>query len=60
MDQPYTIYPEGIGKHIVCIYGRLPAAAIQTACRGEPRIPPIIRHRGINSGSTAAAEREDN
>lgn len=59
MDQPYTIYPEGIGKHIVCIYGRLPAAAIQTACRGEPRTP-IIRHRGINSGSMASAEREDN
>lgn len=39
MDQPYTIYPEGIGKHIVCIYGRLPAAALQTACRGEPRTP---------------------
>lgn len=36
MDQPYTIYPEGIGKHIVCIYGEPLAAAIQTACRGEP------------------------
>mgnify|MGYP004725655673 FL=1 len=39
MDQPYTIYPEGIGKHIICIYGRLPAAALQTAWRGEPRTP---------------------
>lgn len=39
MDQPYTIYPEGIGKHIVCIYGGLTAAALQTACRGEPRTP---------------------
>lgn len=60
MDQPYTIYPEGIGKHIVCIYGRLPAAAIQTSLSGVNPEPPIIRHRGINSGSTAAAEREDN
>lgn len=39
MDQPYTIYPEEIGKHIVCIYGKPLAAAIQTACRGEPRTP---------------------
>ena len=39
MDQPYTIYPEGIGKHIVCIYGGLTATALQTACRGEPRTP---------------------
>ena len=33
------LYPEGIGKHIVCIYGSLTAAALQTACRGEPRTP---------------------
>ncbi len=33
------LYPEGIGKHIVCIYGNLTAAALQTACRGEPRTP---------------------
>ena len=33
------LYPEGIGKHIVCIYGRPLAAALQTACRGEPRTP---------------------
>lgn len=32
MDQPYTIYPEGIGKHIVCIY----AQAIQTVIREYP------------------------
>ncbi len=32
-------YPVGIGKHIVCIDAGLPAAAIQTACRGEPRTP---------------------
>ena len=32
-------YPEGIGKHIVCIYSSLTAAALQTACRGEPRTP---------------------
>ena len=42
MDQPYTIYPEGIGKHIVCIYGKPLAAAIQTACRGEPRTPYLF------------------
>lgn len=44
-------YPVGIGKHIVCIdAGR--AAAIQTACRGEPRTPiysgVIRRKRGQN------------
>ena len=33
------LYPEGIGKHIVCIYSSLTAAALQTACRGEPRTP---------------------
>lgn len=32
-------YPVGIGKHIVCIYDDPAAAAIQTACRGEPRTP---------------------
>ncbi len=32
-------YPVGIGKHIVCIDAGLSAAAIQTACRGEPRTP---------------------
>ena len=31
-------YPVGIGKHIVCIYADL-MAAVQTACRGEPRTP---------------------
>ncbi len=25
------LYPEGIGKHIVCIYGGSTAAALQTA-----------------------------
>ncbi len=40
MNQSYAIYPEGIGKHIICIYAdRKAAAAIQTACRGEPRTP---------------------
>lgn len=34
-----VFYPVGIGKHIVCIDAGLPAAAIQTACRGEPRTP---------------------
>ena len=33
------LYPEGIGKHIVCIYSGSTAAALQTACRGEPRTP---------------------
>lgn len=34
------IYPVGIGKHIVCIDAdRKADAAIQTACRGEPRTP---------------------
>lgn len=33
------LYPEGIGKHIVCIYSSLKTAALQTACRGEPRTP---------------------
>ena len=33
------LYPEGIGKHIVCIYGGLTTTALQTACRGEPRTP---------------------
>lgn len=33
------IYPVGIGKHIVCIDAGQSAAAIQTACRGEPRAP---------------------
>lgn len=32
-------YPVGIGKHIVCIDADLSVAAIQTACRGEPRTP---------------------
>ncbi len=36
-------YPVGIGKHIVCIDADLPAAAIQTACRGEPRTPKETR-----------------
>lgn len=32
------VYPVGIGKHIVCIDAdRKATAAIQTACRGEPR-----------------------
>ena len=35
-------YPYGIGKHIVCIYAELMAAAIQTACRGEPRTPYLF------------------
>lgn len=38
-------YPVGIGKHIVCIDASLSAAAIQTACRGEPRTPKET-HRG--------------
>lgn len=38
-------YPIGIGKHIVCIDADLPATAIQTACRGEPRTPKES-HRG--------------
>ncbi len=33
------LYPEGIGKHIVCIYSGSMATALQTACRGEPRTP---------------------
>lgn len=33
------LYPEGIGKHIVCIYSGSTAATLQTACRGEPRTP---------------------
>ncbi len=33
------LYPEGIGKHIICIYGGPTATALQTACRGEPRTP---------------------
>ncbi len=33
------LYPEGIGKHIVCIYSSSMAAALQTAWRGEPRTP---------------------
>lgn len=34
------VYPVGIGKHIVCIDAdRKATAAIQTACRGEPRTP---------------------
>ena len=46
-------YPVGIGKHIVCIDADLPAAALQTACRGEPRTPlfysgVIRRKRGQN------------
>ena len=53
------LYPEGIGKHIVCIYGGPSAAALQTACRGEPRTPNK-EIQGINSGSMSAAEREDN
>lgn len=37
------IYPVGIGKHIVCIDAdRKAAAAIQTACRGEPRTPYLF------------------
>ena len=39
MDVITKCYPVGIGKHIVCIYGKPLAAAIQTACRGEPRTP---------------------
>lgn len=35
-------YPAGIGKHIVCIYANLTAAAIQKACRGEPRTPYLF------------------
>lgn len=51
-------YPAGIGKHIVCIDAGK-AAVLQTACRGEPRTPSN-KATGITSGSTAAAEREDN
>lgn len=49
-------YPSGIGKHIVCIDADLPAAAIQTACRGEPRAPKKT-HRGnkIQQMNTADA-----
>lgn len=40
MDVIAECYPVGIGKHIVCIDAdRKAAAAIQTACRGEPRTP---------------------
>ena len=53
------LYPEGIGKHIVCIYSDLTAAALQTACRGN-HAPQIIRNQGINSGSSVAAESKDN
>lgn len=37
------VYPVGIGKHIVCIDAdRKADAAIQTACRGEPRTPYLF------------------
>ncbi len=52
MDATTKGYPEGIGKHIVCIYVGRTAAALQTACRGEPRTPTysgvIRRKRGQN------------
>ena len=53
------LYPEGIGKHIVCIYSGLKPPLYKQLVGVNPE-PQIIRHRGINSGSTAAAEREDN
>lgn len=55
MDEE-IFYPVGIGKHIVCIYAGLTAAAIQTACRGEPRTPKKT-HRGnkIQRMTTAGA-----
>ncbi len=48
-------YPVGIGKHIVCIDAGL-SAALQTACRGEPRTPKEM-HRGkkIQRMTTAGA-----
>lgn len=39
MDVARDFYPAGIGQ-AYCLYRRRPtAAAIQTACRGEPRAP---------------------
>lgn len=48
-------YPVGIGKHIVCIDASLSAAAIQTACRGEPRTPRKRTGEKIQRMATAGA-----
>ena len=60
MDQPYTIYPEGIGASILFVYTAALRPPLYKQLVGVNPEPPIIRHRGINGGSTAAAEREDN
>lgn len=52
-------YPKGIGQ-AYCLYIRRPRPPQYKQLVGANPEPQMIRHRGINSGSSAAAEREDN